>query len=401
MSDATPVVRVLHVRNSDRLGGPERLILDQVAVASPAVAHVVASFGREGAPHPFLDAARAQGVDARLVPQRSSYDPRLAGRLAATIAAVAPDLLVGHDYKADLLLAAASRRRGALRRPRVAVVHGYTAEDWKVALLEAADRRALRGVAAVVAPAAPVRDALVAARVPAERIHAIENGIAVERVAREAAEGREAVRASWGLAAGDVAVVSIGRLSPEKGPDVLLAAYVAARGRLPRGARLVVVGDGAAREAVEAAARAHEAAGGLRPGEVVFTGWRADATRCLGAADVFVLASRREGLPLACLEAMAAGVPVVATRVGGVPEALEGGACGCLVSHEDAAGLADAIAAVVADPAAAAARAARARERVRSRYGVERQARALEALYASVRAAGAGSRSVSGDVVSS
>ncbi len=361
-------LRILHLRNSDRLGGPERLILEQARRAAPDVEVTLASFAREGAPHPFLDEARRLGLRALPVAQRGSYDVRVVGLVRAAIDLLLPHVVLGHDYKADLVLARAARGRAVAR---AALVHGYTGENRKVRAFEALDRRCLRSADAVVAVAASVRAALARAGVPADRIHAIENGIDVEAVAREAASARDAVRAEWGLSPDEPCVLSLGRLSPEKGQDVLLDAWL--RLALPRGV-LVLAGEGASRAGLE------RAAGAARAGSVRFAGWRTDPWRCLGAADVLVLPSRTEGLPLALLEAMAAGVPGVATRVGGMPDALDDGRCGRLVPPDDAAALAGALRAGL-EPAGTRALVAAARSRVAERYPVERQVRALEALW--------------------
>ena len=172
------------------------------------------------------------------------------------------------------------------------------------------------------------------------------------------------------------AVLVLGRLSPEKGQDTALDAFAA----LDReGVRLVLVGDGASHEALEARATR------LDVGErVLFTGWRDDPWACLGAADLFLLPSRAEGLPLALLEAMAVGVPAVATRVGAVAEVLEDGACGHVIDPDDAEAMTAALRYALDDPAAAKTRATRGTRRVRDAYSVATQARRLEAIYASL-----------------
>lgn len=370
------MTRVLHVRNSDRFGGPERLVLEQAARAR-RTRPVVATFARPGATNAFAEALAARGVETVVVPQAGSYDPRIVGRLREVIARTGAEVLVGHDYKANLVLAAAARRT---HLPRAAVVHGYTAEDRKVAFFEAVDRRLLRRAAAVVAVSAATRDALLASGVPADRVHLVENAVDVAAVAADAAAGRAELRAAWGLASADLAVVALGRFSPEKGHPVLLDAFRAVADAVPS-ARLVLVGDGV----LEADLR--RAAAALPEGRVVFAGWRTDPARCLGAADVFVLPSHREGLPLAVLEAMAAGVPVCATRVGGVPDALDG-ACGDLVPPGDPAALAAALVGLLRDPARRARLAAAASARVRDRYDAPRQVAALETLFTSLHPAG-------------
>jgi len=364
------VTRVFHLRNSDRFGGPERLILDQVLAAGADTQHIVASFGTPDAAHPFLDRARAEGVETCLIPQSSSYDPRAPGRVRAAVRQLTPDVVVGHDYKANIFLALATDR------PRVAVVHGYTSEDSKIRMFEAIDRRVVRSAEAVVVVSDVLRAQLLEAGVPPERIHEVPNGVNADRIAAAAHEGRASVRAALGLADEVPLVLVLGRLSPEKGQDTAIDAF-AALGR--EDVRLLLVGDGASREALELRAASHDLSG-----RVLFAGWRDDPWACLGAADLFLLPSRSEGLPLALLEALATGVPVVATRVGAVAEVLEDGGCGLVIEPDEAADMTSAIRTVLDDEEGARARANRGARRVREAYSVGAQARRLEAIYASL-----------------
>ena len=144
----------------------------------------------------------------------------------------------------------------------------------------------------------------------------------------------------------------VARLSPEKGIDRLLEAFAGVLRQVPY-ARLAIAGDGPARGQLEA--RAHELTLG---GAVEFLGYREDVSPVLGSLDLFVLPSLTEGIPLALLEAMAAGLPVIATAVGGVPEVVEDGTSGMLVPPGDAAALERAM----LGPAGCAGRATGARQ---------------------------------------
>ena len=331
---------------------------------------MLASFVRDGVPNAFLNEARRRGLAAFPLAERDPYDRRTIGELRrAAIATSGPRVLVGHDYKANFVLARAARGLGI---PRVALVHGYTGEDLKVRFFERLDRRRLSKANVVVAVSESVRDAALAAGVPPDRVVLVENGIDVERVAAEAAAGRAPVRAEFGVRDDEVLAVSIGRLSPEKGHRVLLDAWKRLGAAAPR---LLLVGDGASRADLEAQAAR------LPAGRVTFAGWRADPTALVGAADVAILPSLTEGLPLALLEAMAAGTPVVATRVGGMPKALADGGCGLLVAPGDAEALANAVEELSDSSDGRRKLATAARVRVRESYDVGRQTRALEAIY--------------------
>ncbi len=171
----------------------------------------------------------------------------------------------------------------------------------------------------------------------------------------------------------------VGRLRIRKGVDVLLAAWPELLRRHPA-ARLVIAGDGEHRPALE------RAAAGLGVGESVTFLGRADAgqvRRLMQAAAALVVPSLYEGMPLVVLEAMEAGLPVVASRVSGIPEVVEDGATGWLVPPEDPERLAAALDAVLADPSGARRRGAAGHARLdrefRPRHAADRWRRAVEA----------------------
>ncbi len=233
--------------------------------------------------------------------------------------------------------------------------------------------RALRRLArAFVAVSAPIRDELARAGIPAARIRSIPNGVDTRRfVPADPPERRRARRA---LALPPVPVVLYaGRLSPEKGVDVLIDGWAEARRRGALGT-LCLVGDGPERQALAQRARDHGILGAVR-----FAGATDDVAPWLRAADVFALPSREEGLSLALLEAMASGLPVVASHVGGTPDAAGGTAV--LVRPGDPRAIADALAAMLDDPERAGALGEAARRRALARFDIGQVARRHRELY--------------------
>jgi glycosyltransferase involved in cell wall biosynthesis/peptidoglycan/xylan/chitin deacetylase (PgdA/CDA1 family) len=173
-------------------------------------------------------------------------------------------------------------------------------------------------------------------------------------------------------------IVCIARHDPPKGVDVVLEAF-AALVAAGRPGTLLLIGDGPAHDAYRARAARPDLAG-----RVVFTGDVVDPAPYLGRADLFVLASRQEGLPLALLEALALRRPVVATAVGGIPELVRDGETGLLVAPNDAAMLAAAIGGALDDPAAAAERADTGYAALVEGYSVAAQVDAFESVYADI-----------------
>ena len=322
--------------------------------------------------NPFLAGALAQGVTAMPIPQRSSYDRRAVAHLDAICRKTQADVLVTHDYKANLM---GRRVATELGIPVVAVVHGYTGESRRVRLFETWDRRMLRRLAGVVAVSDAMESRLLRCKVHRDRLHRIENTIDADSIAMAALSARAETRGRWVHEQDETLVLTLGRLSPEKGHSDLVDALKSVQGRW----RLIIVGDGPREAVLRAAVKQADLVS-----RVHFAGWVSDGASALGAADIFVLPSHTEGLPLALLEAMAVGLPIVATRVGGVPKALRDGDCGVLVDPGSPAQIARALNKLIADPSAAKQLGDAAAKRVRTHYGAETQVRALEALYRSV-----------------
>jgi glycosyltransferase involved in cell wall biosynthesis len=206
---------------------------------------------------------------------------------------------------------------------------------------------------------------------PAHKVVVVENGCELQRFAAEPAPARQEL----GLSAQDRVLLVVGRLEPQKGHRVLLEALPAVRAEFPS-ARLVCIGEGTERPALEEQARRLGLDGAVR-----FAGFRADVDRWLAAADVVVLPSFYEGLPLAAIEALAARRAVVATAVDGTPEVVVEGRTGLTVPPGDAPALTAAIARVLRDPTLARRLGERGREWVEERFDAQRQVRQTERLY--------------------
>ena len=224
----------------------------------------------------------------------------------------------------------------------------------------------------MLAVSAAVRDSM-PARVR-DRVEVLTHGIDLEGVRAEAGD-RAAARAALGVDDETVVCVTVANLRNEKGYDTLLDAAARCDGAP---VRFFAAGQGPLE------AELHERARALGLGDwFTFLGYRESVAPVLAAADLFVLSSRHEGLPLAVMEALALGLPVVATAVGGVPEAVRDGIEGALVAPDDPAALADAVLRLAGDPARRAelsqAAAARAVE-----FGAERAVGRIEAVYREV-----------------
>jgi glycosyltransferase involved in cell wall biosynthesis len=209
------------------------------------------------------------------------------------------------------------------------------------------------------------------------RLQAILNAVDVDMFA-DLQVSRDQVRREFGFPTDAPIVINVANLTTKKGHTHLLAAAKRVLERQPA-VRFLCVGQGPLADELAAEAKRHRL-----NGQLVFAGFRPDATSLMAASDVFVLSSLHEGLPVSLLEAMALARPQVVTRVGGVPEVVVDGETGMLVDPENPDALADSILGLLSDPARAERMGEAARVHVRRRYGMGQMVKAVEAVYASV-----------------
>jgi glycosyltransferase involved in cell wall biosynthesis len=288
-----------------------------------------------------------------------------------------PDIVHTHTAKAGMLGRSAARLAGI--RQVVHTYHGHVLRGYfgaaRNAVFRAVERRLARSTRVLIAVSAAVKDDLVALGIaPADRIRVIPLGLELQPLAGGALP-RGGLRGESGVPDGAPLVGIVGRLTAIKDVPTFLAAAADVHARAPA-ARFAVVGDGELRGALEAEAAARGLAG-----VVHFHGWRYDMAAVYGDLDVVVNTSRNEGTPVALIEAMASGRPVVATRVGGTPDLLGDGARGVLVAAGDAAAIAGAISDTLRGGGAVEARIAAARAYVLAAHDVARLVRDIDGLY--------------------
>jgi glycosyltransferase involved in cell wall biosynthesis len=364
-------MHVVHLMASPFVGGPERQVLG-LARALPAAGFRTSflSFAERGLARPLLDLAASQGFEA--VELRENF-PRV-GRASAEIAGhlrrLNADVLCTSGYKPDLIGWRAARRAGV---PAVAIAHGWTGATLKVRLNEWLDALVMRWLDAVVCVSEAMAARVRRAGVPARKIVVIRNALDASPFDVPFPDARRNVEVLFQRPPRFL-VGAVGRLSPEKGFDVLIEAAALVGRREDLG--FILFGDGPLRPQLEAKVKAN----GLE-GRFVLAGFRDDLYRYLPGLDLAVSSSHTEGLPVAVLEAQAAGVAVVATAVGGTPEVVRQGVTGRLVRAADAAALAEVIASTLADPDRPEM-GRRGRQRVRDEFTFAAQAARYQELFA-------------------
>lgn len=357
-------MKVLHVVMDGRLAGGQLVARqlvdatlargDEAIVVSPTTGPFTEQLERNGIPMCVIDLNRGFHLGALLALRRLLSRERV-------------DLVHTHGALASHVLSRVAAR--SLHIPVVTHMHGpniFRRQPLIRALYRLADNETARWCSAIVCVSDATRAALVAQGIPDRLLVTIRNGL--DPPAEQPAPAR------LPLPMGLPLVVCVGRVEPTKGQRELLESFAA----LEQRAALAIVGDGdpAYLAVLEREARR------LGVGErVLFTGVREDVPSILAGADLLVLPSWSEGFPIAPLEAMAAGLPVVATAVGGTPELVVDGGTGLLVPPRDPRRLAQAIDLLIADPDRSRSLGAAGRRRLVEEFSAQRMVEQVLVVY--------------------
>jgi glycosyltransferase involved in cell wall biosynthesis len=365
VSRASHGLRVAHLIESDGPGGAESIVVQLAATLQAEGAWNVVFLPANGEGW-LADQLNGSGVVIDHFHLSRPLSPACARSLAAAFARHRVDIAHSHEFSMAVYGAWAAKQAGI---PHVITMHGgrYYAQRLR-------RRLALRAAIAVSRRTVAVSDSLARdlsrdLRFRRSRILTIPNGV------RFVPPERTTVRDELQLGPDDRLLVSVGNLYPVKGHQHLIDALARLVGRYPS-LHLAICGRGKLADVL--AARAHAL---LVAEHVHLLGLRADIREILAAADVFVLPSLSEGLPLALLEAMFAGCPIVASDVGEVATALAGGDAGVLVPPGDPQALAAALDRLLSDPHRARALGASAVRRAAAEYDLSRMIRRYTSVY--------------------
>lgn len=360
--------RVLHLRASNFVGGPEKQILAYARSCADSVETIIGSFCADAEGAELLRAAASQGTATLALPAHSlSQSVR---RLTQAVRDSDVRLICAHGYKPALLASMVSRMT---KIPYACFLRGWTKEDRKVAIYEMVERWCARHAERVVC-LSDMQASRLSNRYKS-RIRVVVNAATVrDSTPQQRQAYKQQICAIAGLDPARPVAVAAGRLSPEKGASVLVQAAAILRESCPA-VQFVVFGDGVERERLQRQISELKIEANFK-----LAGYRENFSELIAGADLLVNPSLTEEVPNVVLEAMSAGVPVVATAVGGVPDLGRDGAI-ALVSPGDSRLLAEAIAAVFRESSDPDAMVRKARARLSEDYSPAKQSEQLHGLY--------------------
>jgi glycosyltransferase involved in cell wall biosynthesis len=367
-------MNLLHLISSSGFFGAERVVCElcRCSVAPGLTMHIAVLTRDEGLLASFKKAVNRPEVDVIGIPCSGRLDVKAVKALKRIIADRQIDILHSHGYKSDfyaLILKNICRRPLAL----FATNHNWIGLTINEKVYQAIDALALRRFARIVAVSEQVKRDMTVRSIPPSRIEVIGNGIDPEDP--DLRGDRAAARQGLGLNDDDLVIGNVARLTAEKDHARLIEAVATLRPDVPN-IRLIIVGDGPERAALEELARQKHLGDAAR-----FTGNTDNARRCYAAFDMFALPSLNEGLPMVLLEAMAAGVPVIASSVGAVPRVVQHGKNGLLISPGDTAQLVQAMRRLAADPTLRAELSRQGAETVRNDFSSHAMVRRYWEIY--------------------
>ncbi len=366
-------LKVLHLTKSEGLYGAERVILNLLAHFGAERFDVrLATFVEDRDPHrELLEEAARRGIKTTAIRCRKRLDAQTWRELLRLLKANEIDVLHCHEIKSRFYGLLAAKQ---LKLPIVATNHNWIRKNFLVSVFESWDAFALRFFDRVIAVSEEVRQLMLKLGVPAQAMSVVANGIA-GRELNHRRNGELNLRERWGIASHERVVGAVGRLSVEKGAKYFLEAAKIVLAKEPN-VRFLLVGDGPQARVLKEYAQTL----GIER-HVIFTGFQPEVAAFYALMEIFALTSLREGTPMALLEAMAAGVPVVATNVGGVPQIVRHRDNGMLAPAQEAPKIAEALTHLLRHREEAARLAMNAQRTIHEKYSAAAMARRYENIY--------------------
>lgn len=364
-------MKIFHLISSSGLLGAERVLLEIAEYSKLSGLEVTLGvFQNNRNPNLELaEVAKEQGFEVQVFPCHGRLDKKTIRMIRDCIVHGGAHILHSHNYKSNFY----ARRALSDNNIRWVVTNHGRRSGPKLFLYHLLDGFEVRHADRVVAVSKEITEKMKLAGISPRKICLIENGIRLDRYKKKIASG--SIRDSLRIRKDVPVIGTVGALTKEKG-------YVYFLNAIPRVIRIIpeavflLVGDGGERTRLEKTVSHLNI-----KSSVIFTGMRKDVPEILSILDVFVLPSLHEGLPMALLEAQAARIPVVATRVGAIPDVVEDGATGILIPPKDPQAIAEAIIMILSNKEFASKIAQKGFERVRDNFSSEKMGNKYLSVY--------------------
>ncbi|MGA1841303.1 MAG: glycosyltransferase [bacterium] len=332
-------LKIAHLIATNFFGGPEKQIIEHLLrIKQERFSIFLISFIERSVPNELLDAAGKRNIPIRCLYTWNPFNPKVILDLISILRRDEIDILCTHGYKSDVIGRIVS---WILRIPQIVFSRGWTAENKKIKLFEILDRWIIKFVDHIVAVSEGQKEKLMKLRLLPDKVSVIYNAINLDNMK---IQSKKSIRDELGIDGNSYLIVSAGRLSPEKNFEGLIeAAKIVIRRN--KNITFVVFGEGFLRKKLEQKVLDNDL-----ENKFFLPGFRKDFFSLLKDTDIFVLASFTEGLPNVLLEAYSFKKPVIASRVGGIPEVVLDGETGFLISVQDLDRLAEYILKLTQDP---------------------------------------------------
>jgi glycosyltransferase involved in cell wall biosynthesis len=282
------------------------------------------------------------------------------------------DLVHTHGYFADIIGMPISK---ILHIPHISTCHGFISNDRKLKIYNSLDKLSLRFCERIIAVSEEIKNGLLKKGINESKIVVIQNAVQNSYGRKEFADHRTEKRRFLSIEQDEFVIGYVGRLSEEKGVHYLIEAGSVLKESFEP-FKIIIIGDGPRRKELKDLTKLK----GLER-EIIFTGFQSDVENWLPALDVFVLPSLTEGTPMALLEAMSVGIPIIATSVGGVPKIVENEISGFLIEPADFRALAEKIIILKENPVLRNKMAMEGLEIIKKRFDVHEWCRKIEREY--------------------
>lgn len=282
------------------------------------------------------------------------------------------DLVHTNGYFADIIGIPISRLLGI---PHIASCHGYIRNDRKLIIYTKLDLIVLRFSSKVIAVSREIQRDLIGSGLSESRVLEIQNAVELNTNKMLFQKNREEIRKTYDINNKEIVLGYVGRISREKGLRYLIeAASKLTRFGLP--IRVMIIGDGSQRPEIECLAQERDL-----QSKVIFTGFQNDMQKWLPPMDLFILPSLTEGTPMALLEAMSCGIPVIASAVGGIPKIIDSGKNGILVSPAKPEEIVSAVWAISKNNELQKRLSNMAKETIRNKFNLNEWVKKIESIY--------------------